>query len=144
MMTKQELQTKIQEAVKSGDSVTASYYKMIFSEAQRIENDLKNPLPISEKTIATCIKKLYESAKLTYQYSSKPEIHAELTFYSSLLPKTLNETDTKTVINDILDNNPMITPLKKNKGFFLGKLKERGDIDLGLAAKLLDPILITE
>ena len=143
-MNKQDLQNKIKELTLSGDKVKLSYYKMIYSEAQRKENDLNNPVVMDEKSISQTVKKLYDSAVETLRYTDRADVKAEVEFYGSLLPKTLSEIETKNVINDILDKlqTQGIQSIKKNKGLVMKEVKNVTNIDMKLAGSLIDAILV--
>lgn len=65
------------------------------------------------------------------------EIVAKLA--DEVLPKTLNEEDTKQVIAEILHNCEEVT--KKCFGVVMGKLKKRDDVEMKIASKLLKEIL---
>jgi uncharacterized protein YqeY len=63
------------------------------------------------------------------------EAEKELAVYKEFLPKMLSEEETKKVIEEIINEIG-----GKNIGEIMKRLKQRGDIDLGLANKIIKSI----
>jgi uncharacterized protein YqeY len=63
------------------------------------------------------------------------EAKKELAVYEEFLPKMLSEEETKKVVEEIVNEIG-----GKNIGEIMKRLKQRGDVDLGLANKIIKSI----
>jgi len=120
---------KMMIKAKKEDKIKANALMMLVDTAQKIAKN-KNE-EVNEKHIVEAAKKLAKMAKESIEAGIE-EAKKELEIYESFLPKMLNEEETKKVLQDIINEIG-----NKNIGEIMKKLKQRDDIDLGLANKIL-------
>jgi uncharacterized protein YqeY len=130
-MTIIELKKMIIKAKKE-DKTKANALMMLVDTAQKLAKE-KNE-EISEKHIVEAAKKLAKMAKESID-AGMDEAKKELAIYEEFLPKMLNEEETKKVIEEIINEIG-----GKNIGEIMKRLKQRGDVDLGLANKIIKSI----
>jgi len=127
-MTIIELKKMMMKAKKE-DKIKANALMMLVDTAQKLAKE-KNE-EANEKYIIEAAKKLAKMAKESIEAGIE-EAKKELAVYEEFLPKMLNEEETKKVIKEIIDEIG-----SKNIGEIMKRLKERGDVDLGLANKII-------
>ena len=127
-MTIIELKKMMMKAKKE-DKAKANALMMLVDTAQKIAKE-KNE-EVSEKHIVEAAKKLVKIAKESLESGIK-EAEKELKVYEEFLPKMLSEEETKKVIKDIINEIG-----SKNIGEIMKRLKQRGDVDLALANKII-------
>jgi uncharacterized protein YqeY len=127
-MTIIELKKMMMKA-KREDKTKANALMMLVDTAQKIAKEKGEE--VSEKHIQEAAKKLAKMAKESIE-AGMEEAKKELEVYESFLPKMLSEEDTKKVIEEIIDEIG-----GKNMGEIMKRLKQRGDVDLGLASKII-------
>jgi uncharacterized protein YqeY len=127
-MTIIELKKMMMKAKKE-DKTRANALMMLVDTAQKIAKE-KNE-EVNEKHIIEAAKKLAKMAKESID-AGMNEAKKELAVYEEFLPKMLNEEETKKVIEEIIDEIG-----GKNIGEIMKRLKQRGDVDLGLANKII-------
>ena len=127
-MTIIELKKMMMKAKKE-DKAKANALMMLVDTAQKIAKE-KNE-EVSEKHIVEAAKKLVKIAKESLESGIK-EAEKELKVYEEFLPKMLSEEETKKVIEDIINEIG-----SKNIGEIMKRLKQRGDVDLALANKII-------
>jgi uncharacterized protein YqeY len=130
-MTIIELKKMMMKAKKE-DKTKANALMMLVDTAQKIAKE-KNE-EVTEKHIMDAAKKLSKIAKESIEAGIK-EAEKELAVYEEFLPKMLSEEETKKVIEEIINEIG-----GKNIGEIMKRLKQRGDIDLGLANKIIKSI----
>ena len=130
-MTIIELKKMMMKA-KREDKTKANALMMLVDSAQKIAKE-KNE-EVSQKHITEAAKKLAKMAKESIDAGIE-EAKKELEIYKEFLPKMLNEEETKKVIEEIIDEIG-----SKNIGEIMKRLKQRGDIDLGVANKIIKSI----
>nr|WP_330216783.1 GatB/YqeY domain-containing protein [Lebetimonas sp. JS138] len=79
-------------------------------------------------------RKLAKMAKESID-AGMEEAKKELSIYEEFLPKMLSEEESKKIIEEIINEIG-----GKNIGEIMKRLKQRGDIDLGLANKIIKSI----
>jgi len=127
-MTITELK-KMMIKAKKEDKTKANALMMLVDTAQKIAKE-KNE-DVNEKHIIEAAKKLAKMAKESIEAGIE-EAKKELEIYEEFLPKMLSEEETKKLLQDIIDEIG-----GKNIGEIMKRLKQRGDVDLGLANKIL-------
>ncbi|QCI28490.1 GatB/YqeY domain-containing protein [Caminibacter pacificus] len=127
-MTILELKKMMMKAKKE-DKTKANALMMLVDSAQKIAKEKGEE--VSEKHIIDAAKKLAKMAKESIE-AGMEEAKKELEIYESFLPKMLNEEETTKIIKNIIDEIG-----GKNMGEIMKRLKQRGDIDLGLASKII-------
>ena len=127
-MTIIELKKMMMKA-KREDKTKANALMMLVDTAQKIAKE-KNE-EVSEKHIIEAAKKLSKMAKESIEAGIE-EAKKELKVYEEFLPKMLDEKETKKVIEEIINEIG-----SKNIGEIMKRLKQRGDVDLGLANKII-------
>ena len=127
-MTIIELKKMMMKAKKE-DKVRANALMMLVDTAQKIAKE-KNE-EVSENHIVEAAKKLVKIAKESLDAGIE-DAKKELAVYEEFLPKMLSEEETKKVIEDIINEIG-----SKNIGEIMKRLKQRGDVDLGLANKII-------
>ncbi len=127
-MTLLELKKMMMKAKKE-DKTKANALMMLVDTAQKIAKE--KGVEVDEKIIEEAAKKLAKMAKESIEAGIE-EAKKELEIYESFLPKMLNEEETAKIIKDIIDEIG-----GKNMGEIMKRLKQRGDIDLGLASKII-------
>jgi len=127
-MTIMELK-KMMIKAKKEDKTKANALMMLVDTAQKIAKE-KNE-DVNEKHIQDAAKKLAKMAKESIE-AGIDEAKKELEIYEGFLPKMLSEDETKQVIQNIIDEIG-----SKNMGEIMKRLKQRGDIDLALASKII-------
>ena len=130
-MTIIELKKMMMKAKKE-DKTKANALMMLVDNAQKIAKE-KNE-EVSEKHIIEAAKKLAKMAKESID-AGMDEAKKELEIYEQFLPKMLNEEETKKVIEEIIDEIG-----SKNIGEIMKRLKQRGDVNLGLANRIIKSI----
>ncbi len=130
-MTIIELKKMMMKAKKE-DKTKANALMMLVDNAQKIAKE-KNE-EVSEKHIIEAAKKLSKMAKESIE-AGMEEAKKELEIYEQFLPKMLNEEETKKVVQEIINEIG-----NKNIGEIMKRLKQRGDIDLGLANRIIKSI----
>ena len=130
-MTILELKKMMMKAKKE-DKTKANALMMLVDSAQKIAKE-KNE-EVSEKHIVDAAKKLAKMAKESIDAGIQ-EAKKELEIYEQFLPKMLSEDETKKIIQEIIEETG-----GKNIGEIMKRLKQRGDIDMGLANKIIKSI----
>ena len=130
-MTILELKKMMMKAKKE-DKTKANALMMLVDSAQKIAKE-KNE-EVSEKHIIDAAKKLAKMAKESIE-AGMEEAKKELEIYEQFLPKMLDEEETKKIIQNIIDEIG-----GKNIGEIMKRLKQRGDVDMGLANKIIKSI----
>jgi len=130
-MTIIELKKMMMKAKKE-DKVKANALMMLVDTAQKIAKS--NNEEVNAKHITEAAKKLVKIAKESLE-SGIEEAKKELKIYEEFLPKMLSEEETKKVLEEIINEIG-----GKNIGEIMKRLKQRGDVDLGLANKILKNI----
>jgi uncharacterized protein YqeY len=123
---------KMMIKAKKEDKTKANALMMLVDTAQKIAKE-KNE-EVNEKHITEAAKKLAKMAKESIE-AGMGEAKKELAVYEEFLPKMLNEEESKKVIEEIINEIG-----GKNIGEIMKRLKQRGDIDLGLANKIIKSI----
>lgn len=109
-MDKQNISTKIQASLRSGDKDSAQYLRNILGEVERAENDLKNPVKATEEFIQSIIKSLVKNLTISLdatkgrpEYTQQAEqIDKELSFMKTFLPKELTLEETEAAIREVI------------------------------------------
>jgi uncharacterized protein YqeY len=127
-MTLLELKKMMMRA-KREDKTKANALMMLVDTAQKIAKE--RGVEVDEKIIGEAAKKLAKMAKESIE-AGMEEAKKELEIYESFLPKMLSEEETKRVIEEIIDEIG-----SKNMGEIMKRLKQRGDVDLSLASKII-------
>ncbi len=130
-MTILELKKMMMKAKKE-DKTKANALMMLVDSAQKIAKE-KNE-EVSEKHIIDAAKKLAKMAKESIE-AGMEEAKKELEIYEQFLPKMLDGEETKKIIQNIIDEIG-----GKNIGEIMKRLKQRGDVDMGLANKIIKSI----
>jgi uncharacterized protein YqeY len=120
---------KMMIKAKKEDKTKANALMMLVDTAQKLAKE-KNE-DVSEKHIIEAAKKLSKMAKESIE-AGMEEAKKELAIYEEFLPKMLSEEDTKKVIEEIINEIG-----GKNIGEIMKRLKQRGDVDLGLANNII-------
>jgi uncharacterized protein YqeY len=123
---------KMMIKAKKEDKTKANALMMLVDTAQKLAK-AKNE-EVNEKHIIEAAKKLAKMAKESID-AGMEEAKKELSIYEEFLPKMLNEEESKKVIEEIVNEIG-----GKNIGEIMKRLKQRGDIDLGLANKIIKSI----
>jgi uncharacterized protein YqeY len=123
-----ELKKEMLKAKRS-DKIRANALMMLVDTAQKLAKE--RGVEVGEKEIQESAKKLVKIAKESLE-AGVPNAQRELEIYSQFLPKTLSEEETKALLQQLIEELG-----GKNIGAIMKKLKERGDVDLGLANRLL-------
>ncbi|MEO1958465.1 MAG: GatB/YqeY domain-containing protein [Nautiliaceae bacterium] len=127
-MTLLELKKMMMRA-KREDKTKANALMMLVDTSQKIAKE--RGVDVDEKIIGEAAKKLTKMAKESIDAGIK-EAKKELEVYKEFLPKMLSEEETKKVIQEIINEIG-----SKNMGEIMKRLKQRGDVDLGLASKII-------
>ncbi|NPA10915.1 MAG: GatB/YqeY domain-containing protein [Epsilonproteobacteria bacterium] len=130
-MTLLELKKMMMKAKKE-DKIKANALMMLVDTAQKIAKE--KGVEADEKVIAQAAKKLVKIAKEEID-SGVEKAKEELKIYEEFLPKALNEEETKKIIQQIIDEIG-----GKNIGEIMKRLKQRGDVDMALANKIIKEI----
>jgi len=120
---------KMMIKAKREDKTKANALMMLVDAAQKIAKE-KNE-EVNEKHIQEAAKKLAKMAKESID-AGMEEAKKELEIYESFLPKMLSVEETTKVIKEIIEEIG-----SKNMGEIMKRLKARGDIDLGMASKII-------
>ena len=120
---------KIMIKAKKEDKTKANALMMLVDTAQKIAKE-KNE-DVNEKHIIEAAKKLAKMAKESIE-AGMEDAKKELAVYEEFLPKMLNEEETEKVIKEIISEIG-----SKNIGEIMKRLKQRGDVDLSLANKII-------
>jgi uncharacterized protein YqeY len=127
-MTILELKKMMMKAKKE-DKTKANALMMLVDSAQKIAKEKGEE--VSEKHIVDAAKKLAKMAKESIE-AGMEEAKKELEIYESFLPKMLSEEETTKVIKDIIEEIG-----SKNMGEIMKRLKQRGDIDMAMASRII-------
>ena len=127
-MTIIELKKMMMKAKKE-DKTKANALMMLVDTAQKIAKEKSEE--VNEKHIMEAAKKLSKMAKESID-AGMEDAKKELEVYEQFLPKMLNEEETKKVVQEIINEIG-----SKNIGEIMKRLKQRGDIDLALANKII-------
>lgn len=122
--------------IKTKDVTERNTLLMIIDYAQKLAKE-KNDLNV-DKYLPQAIKKYKKVLNETVN-PNPVEVKIVNEIGEMILPKMLNEEETKQVIAEILQNCNEIS--KKCFGKVMGQLKQRQDIDMKLASKILKEIL---
>jgi len=120
---------KMMIKAKREDKTKANALMMLVDAAQKIAKE-KNE-EVNEKHIQEAAKKLAKMAKESID-AGMEEAKKELEIYENFLPKMLSVEETTKVIKEIIEEIG-----SKNMGEIMKRLKARGDIDLGMASKII-------
>jgi uncharacterized protein YqeY len=120
---------KMMLKAKKENKIKANALMMLVDTAQKLAKE--EGVEVDEKIIIKAAKKLVKIAKEEID-AGVEKAKEELKVYEEFLPKTLNEEETKKVISQIIDELG-----QKNMGEIMKRLKQRGDVDLALANKIL-------
>jgi len=120
---------KMMIKAKKEDKVKANALMMLVDTAQKIAKE-KNE-DVNEKHITEAAKKLSKMAKESIE-AGMSEAEKELKVYEEFLPKMLSEEETTKIIKEIIEEIG-----GKNIGEIMKRLKQRGDVDMGLANKII-------
>jgi uncharacterized protein YqeY len=123
---------KMMIKAKKEDKTKANALMMLVDTAQKLAKS-KNE-EVNEKHIIEAAKKLAKMAKESID-AGMEEAKKELSIYEEFLPKMLSEEESKKIIEEIINEIG-----GKNIGEIMKRLKQRGDIDLGLANKIIKSI----
>ncbi|MEO1923481.1 GatB/YqeY domain-containing protein [Caminibacter sp.] len=127
-MTILELKKMMMKAKKE-DKTKANALMMLVDTAQKIAKEKGEE--VTEKHIQEAAKKLAKMAKESIE-AGMEEAKKELEIYESFLPKMLSEEETTKIIKEIIDEIG-----GKNMGEIMKRLKQRGDIDMALASRII-------
>ena len=120
---------KMMMKAKREDKAKANALMMLVDTAQKIAKEKGEE--VSEKHIQEAAKKLVKIAKESLE-SGIEEAKKEIEIYQEFLPKMLSEEETKKIIESIIDEIG-----NKNIGEIMKRLKQRGDVDMALANKII-------
>ncbi len=120
---------KIMIKAKKEDKLKANALMMLVDTAQKIAKE--RGVEVDDKIIQEAAKKLLKMAKESADAGIE-DAQKEMKIYEEFLPKMLNEEETKKILKDLIDEIG-----SKNIGLIMKTLKERGDVDLGIANKIL-------
>ncbi len=130
-MTITELK-KMMIKAKREDKTKANALMMLVDSAQKIAKQKGEE--VKESHILEAAKKLAKMAKESIE-AGMEESKKELEIYEQFLPKMLSEEETKKVIEDIVKEIGSV-----NMGEIMKRLKQRGDIDMAKANKIIKSI----
>ncbi|WP_024790171.1 GatB/YqeY domain-containing protein [Lebetimonas sp. JH292] len=123
---------KMMIKAKKEDKTKANALMMLVDTAQKLAKS-KNE-EVNEKHIIEAAKKLAKMAKESID-AGMEEAKKELAIYEEFLPKMLSEEESKKIIKEIINEIG-----GKNIGEIMKRLKQRGDVDLGIANKIIKSI----
>jgi len=127
-MTIIELKKMMMKAKKE-DKTKANALMMLVDTAQKTAKE--KGVEVDDEIIIQAAKKLAKMAKESID-AGMEEAKKELEIYESFLPKMLGEEETTKIIKEIIDEIG-----SKNMGEIMKRLKARGDIDMGLASRII-------
>ena len=137
----EKLQEAVKSAMKNGNTVERDCLRSVISE---IKNQTVNAG--KEITEEICLKVIQKSAKThndsitQFKSAGRNDLvekeEAELKILENYLPKMLSEEETKTLIDNILQN---VEAVKKNMGLVMKQLPK--EVDRKLASKYLNSVL---
>ncbi len=130
-MTITELK-KMMIKAKREDKTKANALMMLVDSAQKAAKQKGEE--VKESHILEAAKKLAKMAKESIE-AGMEEAKKELKIYEQFLPKMLSEEETKKVIEDIVNEIGSV-----NMGEIMKRLKQRGDIDMAKANKIIKSI----
>ena len=130
-MTITELK-KMMIKAKREDKTKANALMMLVDSAQKIAKQKGEE--VKESHILEAAKKLAKMAKESIE-AGMEESKKELEIYEQFLPKMLSEEETKKVIENIVKEIGSV-----NMGEIMKRLKQRGDIDMAKANKIIKSI----
>ena len=125
-MTITELKKRMMKAKKE-DKEKANALMMLVDAAQKLAKE-KNET-VEEKHIIAAAKKLTKMAKESIDAGIE-KAKKELEIYKEFLPQVLSPEETRKVIKDLINKGA------KNIGEIMKELKNRNDIDKGIASKI--------
>lgn len=138
-MTKEQLINEANSARRNKPS-EVQYYRMIISEVERLENDIKNPVVATPEVVMGVITKLAKSLRECLAHRpDDAEFKRELAFYESFLPKTLNEVQITDIIVYAIQNNKWT---KADKNALMQHLKSVPNMDMRIASQLTAKLLV--
>ena len=123
---------KMMIKAKKEDKTKANALMMLVDSAQKLAKEKGED--VKESHILEAAKKLAKMAKESIE-AGMEEAKKELEIYEEFLPKMLDEEETKKVIKDIIKEIGSI-----NMGEIMKRLKQRGDIDMAKANKIIKSI----
>ena len=123
---------KMMIKAKKEDKDKANALMMLVDSAQKLAKEKGEE--VKESHILEAAKKLAKMAKESIDAGIE-KAKKELEIYEEFLPKMLNEEETKKVIEDIIKEIGSI-----NMGEIMKRLKQRGDIDMAKANKIIKSI----
>jgi len=127
-MTITELK-KMMIKAKKEDKVKANALMMLVDSAQKIAKEKGEE--VAQGHILSAAKKLAKMAKESIEAGIN-DAKKELEIYENFLPKTLNEEQTTELIKSIINEIG-----GKNMGEIMKRLKQRGDVDMSLASRIV-------
>ena len=130
-MTIIDLKKQMMKAKKE-DKTKANALMMLVDAAQKAAK--QNGEEVKETHILEAAKKLAKMAKESIEAGIE-EAKEELKIYEEFLPKMLSEEETKKIIENIIKETGSI-----NMGEIMKRLKQRGDIDMAKANKIIKSI----
>lgn len=140
------LQYHIKEAMISKNTVKRDVLRCVVSE---IKNRTVNAgKEIDNKTCYDVVKKMikqHNDSIAQFNEAGRTDLVAkeslELSYIKIFEPYVLNETETKVFVLNVINQNN-IEPIKKNKGMVMKHLKNNSSIDMKIALKVVDDILV--
>ena len=132
-MTIKDLKIK---RMKTKDKVEKDTLMMLIDFTEKLAKE-KNDTDV-DKYLPQAVKKYLKQLD-EVQNPNETELKIVNDIAEMVMPKMLNEEDTKALIDDILEDCDEIT--KKCFGKVMGGLKSRNDVDMKLASELLKNIL---
>ena len=132
-MTIKDLKIK---RMKTKDKVEKDTLMMLIDFTEKLAKE-KNDTDV-DKYLPQAVKKYLKQLE-EVQNPNETELKIVNDIAEMVMPKMLNEEDTKALINDILKDCDEIS--KKCFGKVMGGLKSRNDVDMKLASALLKNVL---
>jgi uncharacterized protein YqeY len=128
--------------IRAADPERASALGMIIDGAQKAAKS--DQREVEDKDLVNSVKKLIkETEKAMELIESKggdaTKWKQELVIYKQYLPKQRSEDQTREIINLII---PATGGDKKSRGKIMAQLKEDSSIDMSIASKILDEVLV--
>jgi uncharacterized protein YqeY len=120
---------KMMLKAKKENKIRANALMMLVDTAQKLAKE--KGIEVNDKIVVEAAKKLVKIAREEID-AGVEKAKEELKVYEEFLPNTLGEEDTKKVVLEIISEIG-----GKNIGEIMKRLKDRGDIDLALANKIL-------
>ena len=123
---------KMMIKAKKEDKTRANALMMLVDSAQKLAKEKGEE--VKESHILAAAKKLAKMAKESIE-AGMEEAKKELKVYEEFLPKMLSEEETNKVIEDIAKEIGSV-----NMGEIMKRLKQRGDVDMAKANKIIKSI----